>query len=149
MFIVTFVTFGFWMQHFQTGGLIEMVQHPGQHDRQISPSLNSFYGGMLGTKFQILQIWRQEQQTLWYNTWRHVGEHVERNWLSIRRSSCNKRNTCWSALMCCKNFLSYVLKKKSLYSMGRSFLVITVCNQGKILCSSCISLKFSIWNLSL
>jgi len=33
-----------------------------------------------------------------YNNWRHVGEHVERNWLSIRRSPCNKRNTCWNVL---------------------------------------------------
>ena len=55
----TFV--GFWMQHFQTGGLGEMVRHPGHHDRRISPPLTSFYGGMLRTKcfrhqFQILQI---------------------------------------------------------------------------------------------
>jgi len=28
---------GFWMQHFQTGGLGEMVRHPGHHDRRISP----------------------------------------------------------------------------------------------------------------
>ena len=52
---------GFWMQHFQTGGLGEMVRHPGHHDRRISPTLTSFYGGMLRTKcfrhqFQILQI---------------------------------------------------------------------------------------------
>jgi len=33
-----------------------------------------------------------------YNNWRHVGKHVERNWLSIRRSPCNKRSTCWSVL---------------------------------------------------
>ena len=51
----------FWMQHFQTGGMGEMVQHPGHHDRRISPLLTSFYGGMLRTKcprhqFQILQI---------------------------------------------------------------------------------------------
>jgi len=37
-----------------------------------------------------------------YNDWRHVGEHVERNWLSIRRSPCNKRSKCWSVLMCYK-----------------------------------------------
>ena len=43
MFIVTFVTFGFWMQHFQTGGFGEMVRHPGHHDRRISPPLTSFY----------------------------------------------------------------------------------------------------------
>ena len=37
VFIVTYVTFGFWMKHFQTGGLGEMVRHPGHHDRRISP----------------------------------------------------------------------------------------------------------------
>jgi len=47
---VFIVTFGFWMQHFQTGGLGEMVGHPGHHDRRISPPLTSFYGGMLRTK---------------------------------------------------------------------------------------------------
>ena len=51
----------FGMQHFQTGGLGEMVRHPGHHDRRISTPLTSFYGGMLRTKcfrhqFQILQI---------------------------------------------------------------------------------------------
>ena len=65
VFIVTFVTFGFWMQHFQTGGLGETVRHPGHHDHRISHPLTPFYGGMLRTKwfrhqFQILQIWRQE-----------------------------------------------------------------------------------------
>ena len=57
---------GFWMQHFQTGGLGEMVQNAGHHDRRISPPLTTFYwGGILSTKcflrqFQILQIRRQE-----------------------------------------------------------------------------------------
>jgi len=53
-----------------------------------------------------------------YNNWRHVGEHVEGNWLSIRRSPYNKRSTCWSVLMCCKKLLelSYILKKRSSYS---------------------------------
>ena len=37
VFIVTFVTFGFWMQHFETGGLGEMVRDPGHHDLRISP----------------------------------------------------------------------------------------------------------------
>jgi len=62
---VFIVTFGFSMQHFQTGGLGETVQHPGRHSRRISAPFISFYGGMLRTKcfrhqFQILQIWRQE-----------------------------------------------------------------------------------------
>jgi len=35
---------GFWMQHFQTGGLGEMVRHPGHNDCRISPHLTSFYG---------------------------------------------------------------------------------------------------------
>ena len=48
VFIVTFVTFGFWMQHFQTGGLGEMVRHPGHDDHRISPPLTSFYGGVIG-----------------------------------------------------------------------------------------------------
>jgi len=40
---VFIVTFGFWMQHFQTGGLGEMVRHPGHHDRRISsPPLDFF-----------------------------------------------------------------------------------------------------------
>ena len=61
VFIVTFVTFGFWMQHFQTGGLGETVRHYGHHDRRISPPLTSFYGGMSRAncfvhQFQILQI---------------------------------------------------------------------------------------------
>ena len=74
-----------------------------------------------------------------YNNWRHVGEHVERNWLSIRRSPCNKRNTCWSVLMCCKKKLLelHFEKKKCLYSTYSSFIVINVCNQGKTLCSPC------------
>ena len=55
----------FWMQHFQTGGLGEMVRHLGHHDRWISPPLDFFLWGMLRTKcfrhqFQISQIWRQE-----------------------------------------------------------------------------------------
>jgi len=28
---------GFWMQRFQTGGLGEMIRHPGNHYRRISP----------------------------------------------------------------------------------------------------------------
>ena len=56
---------GFWMQHFQTDGLGETVQHSGHHDRRISTPLTSFYGGMLRAKcfrhqFRILQIWRQK-----------------------------------------------------------------------------------------
>jgi len=34
---------GFWMQHFQTGGLGEMVRHPGHHDGRISPPHPDFF----------------------------------------------------------------------------------------------------------
>ena len=50
MFIVTFVTFGFWMQHFQTGGLGGMVRHPGHHDPRISPPVTSSYWGYVKDK---------------------------------------------------------------------------------------------------
>jgi len=35
---------GFWMQHFQTRGLCEMVWHPGHPDRRISPPWLLFMG---------------------------------------------------------------------------------------------------------
>ena len=53
VFIVTFVTFGFWMQHFQTGGLEEMARDSGHHDRRISPPLTFFYGGTLRTYYEF------------------------------------------------------------------------------------------------
>ena len=40
---------GFWMQHFQTGGLGEMVRHPDHHDRRISP-LDFFLWGYVKDK---------------------------------------------------------------------------------------------------
>jgi len=78
-----------------------MVRHPGHHDRRISPSLTSFYGGMFRTKcsrhqFQMLQILRQKitdafatiTEDVLENTWRETdyrlgvlgatkGAHVE------------------------------------------------------------------------
>jgi len=38
------------MQHFQTGGLGEMVRHPGHHDRRISPPLDLFLWGYVKDK---------------------------------------------------------------------------------------------------
>jgi len=84
----------------------------------------------------ITNLKGKNNRHFWYNNWRHVGEHVERNWLSIRRPPCNKRSTCWSVLMCCKKLID--LRFKNLYSTYSSFLVINVCNQGKILCSPCV-----------
>ena len=43
---------------------------------------------------------------------------LERNWLSIRRSACNKRSTCWSVLMCCKetSWVELHFEKKKILS---------------------------------
>jgi len=41
---------GLRMQHFQAGGLGEMVRHPGHHDRRISPPLTYFCGGYVKDK---------------------------------------------------------------------------------------------------
>ena len=73
-----------------------------------------------------------------YGNWRHVGEHMERNWLSIRRSPCNGSSTCWSVLMCCKNFLNYSLKKTNVFHV-QWFCCNDVCNRRKTLYSPCIS----------
>ena len=68
----------------------------------------------------ITNLKGKNNRRFYYNTWRHVEEHVERNWLSIIRSPCNKRSICWSVLMCCKkNFFSWVTfwkKNTCLYS---------------------------------
>jgi len=42
--------FGFWMQHFQTGGLGEIVRHPDRHNRRISPPLDFFLWGYVKDK---------------------------------------------------------------------------------------------------
>ena len=47
---VFIVTFGFWMQYFQTGGLGEILRHPGHHDRRISPPLDFFLCGYVKNK---------------------------------------------------------------------------------------------------
>jgi hypothetical protein len=121
MFIVTF---GFWMQHFQTGGLGGTVRHPGHHDRRKSPPLDFILWGYVRTEcfwhqFQILQIWKARKTHFCYNNWRHVAGYVERSWLSIRRSPCNKRSTCWNVLMCCekKNSELHVKKNKFVFHL--------------------------------
>ena len=49
---VFIVIFGFWIQHFQKGGLGEMVRNPGHHDRRISPPppLDFFLWGYIKDK---------------------------------------------------------------------------------------------------
>ena len=121
-----------------------MVWHPGQHDRRISPPLDFFLWGYVKNKVfstpvpNITNLKARITDVFCYSNWRHVGEHVERKWLSIRRSPCNKRSICWSVLMYCKkNFLSWVTFWKKNVCIPSSFLVINVCNQGKTLCSPC------------
>jgi len=47
---------GFWMQHFQTGGLGEMVRHPGHHDRRISTPLDFFLWGYVKDKLFLTPV---------------------------------------------------------------------------------------------
>ena len=92
---------GFWMQHFQTGGLGEMVRHPGHHYRRISPPLTSFYGGCVkdkvfskpapditNLKARITDAFATITEDMLENTWRETdylldvlratkGAHVE------------------------------------------------------------------------
>ena len=132
------------MQHFQIGGLGEMVRHPGHHDRWISPHFDFFLWGYVKDKVfltpvpDITNLEGKDNGRFCYNNWRRVGEHVERNWLSIRRSPCNKRNTCWSVQICCKKS-SWVTLKIYLYSTYSSFLVINICNQGKTMLTLYVS----------
>ena len=104
-----------------------------------------FNGGMLrkksvfDTSSRYYKFEGKNNRRLCYNNWRHFGENVKRNWLSIRRSPCNKRSTFWSVLTFYKkNFLSWVTFWKINVCIPLSFLVINVCNQGKTLCSLCI-----------
>jgi len=90
VFIEIFVTFVFGMQHFQTGGLGEMLRYPAHHDRRISSSLTSFYRRMLRTKcfryqFQILNIWKARiteafatvTEDVLENTWRETDDGLD------------------------------------------------------------------------
>jgi len=44
-----------------------------------------------------------------------IMKHVERNWLSMRRSPCNIRSTYWSVLMCCKKISWVIFWKKKVF----------------------------------
>ena len=81
---------GFWLQHFQTGGLREIVRHPGHHDRRISPPLTYFYGGMLNTKFfstpvpditnvkaRITEDFVTITEDMLENTWREIDYRLD------------------------------------------------------------------------
>ena len=85
VFIVTFVTFGFWMQHFQTGGLVEMVRHPGHHDRQISLPLDFFLWGYVkdkvpditNLKARTTDAFATITEHLLENTWKEIDYRLD------------------------------------------------------------------------
>ena len=90
VFIVTFVTFGFWMQHFQTGGFEEMVRHPGHHDRRISPHLDFFLWGYVkdkvfstpvpditNLKARITDAFATITEDMLGNTWREIDYRLD------------------------------------------------------------------------
>ena len=105
------------MQHFQKGGLGEMVRHPGHHDRRISPPLTSSYGryvkdkvfstpvpDITNLKARITDAFAAITEDMLENTWREIdcgldvlcatkGAHVEVYWCVVE-----------------KNFLNYILK---------------------------------------
>jgi len=79
VFVVTFVTFGFWMQHFQTGGLGETVRHPGHHDHRISPPPLTSFCHVFVVTFVTSGFWMQHFQTgRLGETVRHPGHHDHR-----------------------------------------------------------------------
>ena len=81
---------GFWMQHFQTGGLGEMVQHPGHHDRRTSPFLDSFLWryvkdkvfstpvpGITNLKARITDSFATITEDMLENTWREIDYRLD------------------------------------------------------------------------
>ena len=76
---------GFFMQHFQTGGLGEMVQHPGHHDRRIPPPPDFFLWGYVKEKVfstpvpDITNLKARITDAFVTVTEDMLGEHVERN----------------------------------------------------------------------
>ena len=87
-------------------------------------------------KARITDAFATATEDMLENTWRETdyrfdvllttkGAHVEVYWCVVKK----------------KNLLSYISKKKSLYSTYSSFLIMNVCNQEKTLCSPCIKDK--------
>ena len=85
VFIETFVTFGFWMQHFETSGFGDTVRHPGHHDRQISSPRDSFLWGYVkdkvfstpfpditNLKARITNPFATKTKDMFQNTWREI-----------------------------------------------------------------------------
>ena len=90
MFIVTFATFGSWMQHLQTGGLGEMVRHPDHHDRRISTPPDLFSSGYVkdrvfstpvpditNLKARITDAFATITEGMLENTWREIDYRLD------------------------------------------------------------------------
>ena len=84
------VTSGFWIQHFETGGLAEMVRHPGHHDHRISPRLDFFLWGYVkdkvfstpvpditNLKARITDAFATITEDMLENTWREIGYRLD------------------------------------------------------------------------
>ena len=78
------------MEHFQTGGLGEMVRHRGHHDRRISPPLIPFYGGYVKDKVfstpvpditnwkaRITDAFATITEDMLENTWREIDYRLD------------------------------------------------------------------------
>ena len=80
---------GFWMQHFQTGGLGEMVRHPGHHDRRISPPYFFLWGyvkdkvfstpvpDITNLKARITDAFAAITEDMLENTWRETDYRLD------------------------------------------------------------------------
>ena len=81
---------GFWMQHFQTGGLGEMVRHRGHHDRRISPPLDFFLWryvkdkvfstpvpDITDLKARITDTFATITEDMLENTWREIDYRLD------------------------------------------------------------------------
>jgi len=81
---------GFWMQHFQTGGLGEMVRHTGHHDRRISPPLDFFLWwyvkdklfstpvpNITNLKARITDAFTTITEDMLENTWREIDYRLD------------------------------------------------------------------------
>jgi len=82
--------FSFWMQHFQTGRLGEMVRHPGHHDRRISLPLHFFLLGYVkdkvfstpvpditNVKARITDAFATITEGMLENTWREIDYRLD------------------------------------------------------------------------
>ena len=82
---------GFWVQHSQTGGLGEMVRHPGHHDCRISPPPLDFFlwwyvkdkvfstpvPDITNLKARITDAFATITKDMLENTWREIDYRLD------------------------------------------------------------------------